>query len=108
MQAQAVETLRGYYAHMAALDDCLGRLLAALDRSGATEDTVVIFTSDHGDMALSQGLTTKLYPWEESIRVPFLVRYPHLFARLPRLFAAEPTGLPVRSPEEAQTGRFPA
>jgi arylsulfatase A-like enzyme len=61
---------------MAALDDCLGRLLKTLDRTGIEEDTVVVFTSDHGDMMQSQGLTTKLYPWDESIRVPFLVRYP--------------------------------
>jgi len=73
---QAIGILRGYYAHMAALDDCFDRLLTTLDRSGAAEDTIVVFTSDHGDMMLSQGLTTKLYPWDESIRVPFLLRYP--------------------------------
>ena len=73
---EAIEGLRGYYAHMAALDDCFGRLLATLDRAGIAEDTIVVFTSDHGDMMLSQGLTTKLHPWDESIRVPFLVRYP--------------------------------
>jgi arylsulfatase A-like enzyme len=68
--------LRGYYAHMAALDDCLDRLLGALDRARIAEDTIVVFTSDHGDMMLSHGLTTKQYPWEESLRVPFLLRYP--------------------------------
>ena len=73
---RATTDLRGYYAHMAALDDCLGRLLKTLDRTGIADDTVVVFTSDHGDMMQSQGLTTKLYPWDESIRVPFLVRYP--------------------------------
>jgi arylsulfatase A-like enzyme len=41
----------------------------------------VVFTSDHGDMMLSQGLTTKLHPWDESIRVPFLVRYPRKLGR---------------------------
>src|SRR5207249_1833233 len=74
-RAQATDTLRGYYAHMSALDDCLGRLFETLDRAGAAEDTLVVFTSDHGDMMLSQGLTTKLYPWDESLRVPFLLRY---------------------------------
>jgi arylsulfatase A-like enzyme len=73
---EAVKSLLGYYAHIAALDDCLRLLLAALESSGASEDTIVIFTSDHGDMMLSQGLTTKLYPWEESVRIPFLIRYP--------------------------------
>jgi len=45
----------------------------------------VVFTSDHGDMMLSQGLTTKLYPWDESIRVPFLVRYPRQLTKPRRL-----------------------
>ena len=80
-RAQAIETLRGYYSHMSALDGCFGRLLAALEKVGAIENTVFVFTSDHGDMMLSQGLTTKLYPWDESIRVPFLVRYPRRFGR---------------------------
>lgn len=71
--------LRGYYAHMAALNGCFERLLGTLDRTGTRDDTVVVFTSDHGDMMLSQGLTTKLYPWDESLRVPFLMRYPRKF-----------------------------
>lgn len=75
-RAEAIAGLRGYYAHMAALDDCLSKLLETLERTRLAEDTIVVFTSDHGDMMQSQGLTTKLYPWDESIRVPFLVRYP--------------------------------
>jgi arylsulfatase A-like enzyme len=75
-RVEAAGMLRGYYAHVAALDDCFDRLLASLDRARIAEDTIVVFTSDHGDMMLSQGLTTKLHPWDESIRVPFLVRYP--------------------------------
>jgi arylsulfatase A-like enzyme len=78
---RATEELRGYYAHMAALDNCLERLLGTLDRTGIAEDTIVVFTSDHGDMMQSQGLTTKLHPWDESIRVPFLVRYPAKLGR---------------------------
>ena len=78
---EATAILRGYYAHIAALDDCLGRLLATLDRTGAADNTVVVFASDHGDMMRSQGLTTKLYPWDESIRVPFLLRYPAKYGK---------------------------
>jgi len=77
----AEKSLRGYYAHMAALDVCLSKLLAALDRNQITDDTIVVFTSDHGDMMLSQGLTTKLYPWEESILIPFFLRYPRKFGK---------------------------
>ena len=66
---------------MAALDDCFDRLLGTLERASIAEDTIVVFTSDHGDMMHSQGLTTKLHPWDESIRVPFLVRYPAKLGR---------------------------
>lgn len=79
LRQDAAPDLRGYYAHMAALDDCMDRLLKTLDRSHAAEDTIVVFTSDHGDMMRSQGLTTKLYPWDESVRVPLLMRYPRKF-----------------------------
>lgn len=78
LAADSVAALRGYYAHMAALDDCIGQLLDHLERSGAAEDTIVVFTSDHGDMMGSQGIQhdVKTCPWDESIRVPFLLRYP--------------------------------
>jgi arylsulfatase A-like enzyme len=75
-QRAATTILRGYSAHIAALDACFDKLLRTLERLRIADDTIVVFTSDHGDMLLSQGLTTKLYPWEESIRVPFLLRYP--------------------------------
>lgn len=75
----AVRDLRGYYAHIAAIDDCVGMLLDALDSASLTEDTIFIFTSDHGDCHYSQGMWTKVVPFEESIRVPFLLRYPALF-----------------------------
>jgi arylsulfatase A-like enzyme len=91
---EAAGILRGYYAHMAAVDDCLATLLATLDRAGIAGDTVVVFTSDHGDMMLSQGLTTKLYPWDESIRVPFLLRYPAKYGRRGRRLQT-----PLNSPD---------
>ena len=76
LMEQAIADLRGYSAHIAAVDDCLTRLLATVQTAGVAERTIVIFTSDHGDMMRSQGLTTKHVPWDESIRVPFLLRYP--------------------------------
>ncbi len=78
MADQARVDLAGYYAHSTALDDCIGRLLSSLDQAGIAEDTIFVFTSDHGDMLGSQGLTKKQKPWEESIRIPFLLRYPKL------------------------------
>ena len=65
--------LQGYYAHISALDEQFGRLLAALQKTGQLENTVIVYTSDHGDMLGSQGLTNKQLPYDESIRVPLLV-----------------------------------
>jgi len=65
-----------YYAAISAVDEQVGRLLKELDDLGRAEDTVVLFTSDHGDMLGSQGARLKRKPWEESIRVPGIVRYP--------------------------------
>lgn len=69
---EAIDDLRGYYAHIAALDECAGRLLDVIDG----DNTIVVFTSDHGDMLRSQGLEHKLAPWEEAVRVPLLIRAP--------------------------------
>lgn len=73
---RAIENLRGYYSHIAAMDRCLGQLRAAVKQSGKEDDTIFVFTSDHGDMLQSQGMQLKQLPWDESLRVPFLVRYP--------------------------------
>jgi arylsulfatase A-like enzyme len=75
---QAREELAGYYAHCSALDAAFGRLLDTLDATGLNENTIVIFTSDHGDMLGSQGQFRKQRPWAESIRVPFLIRHPQV------------------------------
>ena len=53
--AEARAWLAGYYAHCTALDDCVGRLWAALEAKGIDENTIFVFTSDHGDMLGSQG-----------------------------------------------------
>ena len=73
---EASRALRGYYAHINALDDCIGRLQAALKGSGLDENTIFVFTSDHGDMIYSHDQTNKQKPWDESIRIPFLLKYP--------------------------------
>lgn len=83
MVAESSEALRGYYAHIEALDDCLGQLLHTVEETGTGEDTVVMFLSDHGDMMGSQGIQhdVKVCPWEESVRVPMLIRFPRRFGR---------------------------
>jgi len=73
---QAREWLAGYYAHCTALDACVGDLQRTLRETGLEEDTILLFFSDHGDMLGSQGMDKKQKPWDESIRIPFLLSYP--------------------------------
>lgn len=70
--------LQGYYGHCTAIDACVGKLYETIEAAGIANDTIFVFTSDHGDMHGSQGLKswTKQVPWDESICVPFLLRYP--------------------------------
>jgi len=75
-EADARRDLAGYYAHCTALDACAGDLRATIAECGLEDDTILVFTSDHGDMLGSQGQVKKQRPWDESIRVPFLLRYP--------------------------------
>jgi arylsulfatase A-like enzyme len=75
---KARQAAAGYYAHIAALDDCIGDLLETLRETGIERDTIFVFTSDHGDMLHSHGFQNKQRPYDESIRVPFLLRYPAL------------------------------
>jgi arylsulfatase A-like enzyme len=80
--------VRDYYAAISALDHNLGRLLTGLDELGLADDTIVVFTSDHGDMMYSQRAAQKNHPWDESLLVPFLIRYP----------AAIPAGTRISAP----------
>lgn len=73
---KAVKQIAGYYAHIAALDEYLGKLLDAVSKAGIEQNTIFVFTSDHGDMLQSHAQTNKQKPWDESIRVPFLLRFP--------------------------------
>jgi arylsulfatase A-like enzyme len=67
---------KGYFRLVAALDDNIGRLLDYLDKSGLAENTVVIYTSDNGFFLGDFGLFNKMWMYEESLRLPLLVRYP--------------------------------
>jgi arylsulfatase A-like enzyme len=91
---KARQALAGYYAHIAALDDCIGGLLQTVREAGIENDTIFIFTSDHGDMLFSHGGQNKQQPWDESIRVPFLLRYPALLGT-----SGRPLDLPLNTPD---------
>jgi arylsulfatase A-like enzyme len=88
-EAKARRELAGYYAHIAATDRAIGRLIDAVDQpeteservglarrggDNALRPTIVVFTSVHGDMHGAHGLFRKGWPHEESVRVPLLVR----------------------------------
>ncbi len=68
------QELAKFYGRCAAIDDDLGRILAALD--GLSPNTVVAFTSDCGQQIGSQGLDGDGVPFEESVRIPLAIRYP--------------------------------
>ncbi len=88
LEAQARKNLAGYYAHCSALDDAMGQLLAALRESGLEKNTIFVFSADHGDMLGSQGLWKKQKPFDESARVPMLVRWPAQLGVEPRTLDA--------------------
>jgi arylsulfatase A-like enzyme len=68
--------LQGYSAHITAIDAEMGRILKRLEETGQDGNTIVVYTSDHGEMMGSQARMGKRLPYEESCKVPFLVRYP--------------------------------
>lgn len=68
--------LCGYYAHCTAVDDCIGRVMRKLDSLDLTKNTIVLFLSDHGEMIGTKGFYDKQVPFDESIRVPFLLKIP--------------------------------
>lgn len=70
------EWMRTYYAQTANIDWNLGRLMHALDEAGVADNTIFVFTSDHGEMFGSHGRMAKLIFYEEAARVPFLIRWP--------------------------------
>lgn len=65
-----------YFAAVERIDTELGRMTDALQRLGLEEDTIVVFTADHGMQLGSQDLLYKNVPWDESMRLPCLVRIP--------------------------------
>ena len=78
MQDTSKDMYRHYLAMILAIDDMLGRLLDYLDAKGIADNTIVLFASDHGTQGGSQGVNpwSKKNPYESSIRIPGIVRYP--------------------------------
>ena len=68
--------MQDYLATVQSVDDSVGRVLDALDKAGLTSNTIVVYTSDQGFFLGDHGLFDKRFMYEESIRMPFLVRWP--------------------------------
>jgi len=68
--------MQDYLATVQSLDDNIGRLLAFLDASGLSKNTIVIYTSDQGFFLGDHGLFDKRFMYEEALHMPFLVRWP--------------------------------
>ncbi len=67
-----------YLANITLVDEMVGTILAALERNGVADSTAVVFTSEHGEMAGDHGMLEKRSMYEESARVPLLMRVPWL------------------------------
>jgi arylsulfatase A-like enzyme len=75
------EFLRIYYGMVKLIDDQVGKVLSALEKTGRMDGTVIVFTADHGDMMGSHGMVWKSNHsfYEEVVRVPLIIRYPKKF-----------------------------
>lgn len=116
--AEVATARRAYYAAISYIDDHVGRILSRLEELGLAEDTVVVVTSDHGDMLGERGLWYTMSPFERSARVPLIVRGPERWVRPGRytrpvtLLDLMPTlcelaGTPVEEdPEAVASGRL--
>lgn len=65
-----------YYGNLAQTDDCIGQVMSALKRLGLDQNTIVVYTADHGEMLGDLGLWNKFQFYEGSCAVPFMVRTP--------------------------------
>lgn len=71
---------RAYYGAVSYVDDCIGKLLTTLKECRLDEDTIVVFSGDHGDMLGERGLWYKMSYFESSVRVPMIINHPATFA----------------------------
>lgn len=100
VQSDCREYIAGYYGLVTSLDDNVGRLMKALEQASIADDTIFVFTSDHGDLLGAHQEGTALHkqrPWEESIHVPFVIRYPR------EIRVGSRTGVLINSPDVMPT-----
>lgn len=76
MGANARAAVLDYFAAISGVDEQLGRIMDTLSRLNLENDTIVVFTSDHGDMMGSHGLMSKPYAYAEAFEIPLIFRWP--------------------------------
>ncbi|MCI5773484.1 MAG: arylsulfatase [Erysipelotrichaceae bacterium] len=67
------DAMAGYYACITHIDHQIGRFITALENDESYHDSIIIFTSDHGEMLFDHGLFRKVLPYEGSTKIPFLI-----------------------------------
>lgn len=90
------EELHYYYAHCTATDKAIGDLINKIKALGLFDNSVIIFTTDHGEMMGSHGVRPrdKQIFWDEAVKVPFLIRYPGI-----GMNAGKETFTPLTTPD---------
>lgn len=106
-QEELMRARRCYYGMISFIDDQIGILLKTLEETGFDEETIIVFTSDHGEMLGERGSWYKFNPFEPSIRVPMIAHIPNVEQprREPRavsLMDLFPTFLDIASPDAPQ------
>ncbi|WP_344788696.1 sulfatase-like hydrolase/transferase [Postechiella marina] len=71
-----VNYMRGYFGMVKCIDDNVGRILKFLKDNKLEENTIVVFTSDHGDMLFEHKRRNKSVPYEAAAKIPFVIKYP--------------------------------
>ncbi len=70
------DQMQKYFGMVKCIDDNVGRLLEYLEKNGLAKNTIVVFTSDHGDLMGEHNRHNKGVPYETSAKIPFIIRYP--------------------------------
>lgn len=73
---QVRHSRQGYYGSVSFVDEQIGRVLEVLEKRGWLENTLILYTSDHGDMTGDHHLWRKSYAYEASARIPMILRWP--------------------------------
>jgi choline-sulfatase len=87
---QVRRSRQGYYGSVSFIDEQIGRILEALEARGDMDNTLILFTADHGDMLGDHHLWRKTYAYEASARIPMLVRWSDGLIDAPRGLTLDP------------------